>query len=94
MVNRMKARTPSGVLYRVGAHPHGLLGSRDGRPVRWHVTVKRLHGVDKPTVRTEIVEGLLPPLARMRALAAEIAAPPPVKAHVPQPRVVRDRVRV
>lgn len=62
-------RTRSGVAFRVSAHPHGLFGGR----VRWHVTVQRRHGVTKPTVHTEMVEGLLPPCARMRALAAQIA---------------------
>lgn len=93
MVIRMKARTPSGVRYRVSARPNGL--------GRWAITVQRLHGVTKPVVHEEIVTSLLPPISRMRALAAEAAARSPhttmfpheSQHSVPQPRVVRDRVR-
>ena len=81
MVNRMKARTTSGVLFRVRTHPHGL--------GRWHVTVQRLHGVGKPIVRSEMVDSLLPPLARMRDLAAEVTAdrPGPTVTTVDLPRI-------
>jgi hypothetical protein len=65
MVKAMRTRTRSGVAFRVSVRPYGIR--------RWHISVQRRQGVTLPVVHTEVVDGLLPPRARMLALAAEIA---------------------